>query len=95
MAGRHTLITPNTVDAGTGYTPRYCRTRGSKHLYLKRELADPSYSHLTPWCQVGKLIPETHARADVHNQPPPQDSPFQLCRGCREELAIATSGRIS
>ncbi|MEC3976160.1 hypothetical protein [Amycolatopsis sp. H20-H5] len=75
---------PNRQDTGDDYTVRYYTAHGGAHEYLKRELADPSFSLLIPWCQATQLLAEHHVHSDVDNQPLSKHTRFQVCRGCRE-----------
>lgn len=84
----------NQLDTESDYAARYYTAHGSAHYYLKRGLADPSVTDLTPWCQVGKLVPETHPHWAVGNRPLSRDTRFQICAGCRDELRLTRTGRL-
>ena len=69
---------------GADFTARYYRAQGQAHEYRKSELADPSFTRLTPLCEIFQPEPQTHDRADLDNQPLAKHSPFQVHGLCRE-----------
>ncbi|MEV6905689.1 hypothetical protein [Amycolatopsis sp. NPDC051071] len=77
------------------YAQRYYTDDGLVHDYLKRELADPGFVHLTPWCQRGNLLPAQHLRRKVDRHPVARHSKHQLCPPCVHERHEMRQGRPS
>lgn len=51
------------TDTEADYAQRHRSADGLVRGYRRRELADPSFAYLTPWCEAGKLLPEQHPPA--------------------------------
>lgn len=88
----HGVVRPDTE---ADYAQRHRSADGLVHDYRKRELADPSFAHLTPWCEAGRLLPRQHARREVDPMPLQRHAKFEVCPGCLAERQEARNGRPS
>ncbi|WP_328442965.1 hypothetical protein [Amycolatopsis sp. NBC_00438] len=83
------------ADTEADYAQRHRSVDGLVRDYRKRELADPSFARLTPWCEAGKLLPEQHTRQEIDLVALQRHAKFDVCPGCAEERRMAREGRPS
>lgn len=93
--GMMTMATRVTTDTAADYAQRYHSGDALVHDYLKRELANPEFVFLTPWCQRSKLLPNQHARRKVDRQPLSRHTTHEPCPGCQRERHAAGEGLSS